>query len=101
MRDLDREELIDELRRLKPALEKGGVTRLSLFGSRARQDNRSDSDIDLVVDLDNNRRQSLIDVIGYAHVVEDKVGLRAHITTRGSLEGRFKERVERDEVVVF
>jgi hypothetical protein len=101
MRDLGREELIEKLLRLRPELEKAGVTRLSLFGSRARRDNRPDSDIDLVVDLDDSRRLSLLDVIGYGHVVEDSIGFPTHVTTRGSLDGQFKERVERDEVVVF
>lgn len=101
MRDIGREELIAELLRLKPELEKEGVTHLALFGSRARRDNRPDSDIDLIVDLDQTRKLSLLDVVGYHHIVEDQLGLPVHITTRGSLDGRFKERVERDEVPVF
>ncbi len=101
MRDISREELIDELLRLKPELEREGVTHMALFGSRARRDNRPDSDIDLVVDVDGNRRISLLDVVGYGHIVEDNIGLPTHITTRGSLDGKFKQRVEMDEVVVF
>ncbi len=101
MRDIAREELIAELLRLRPELQKEGVTHMALFGSRARRDNRPDSDVDLVVDLDASRRLSLLDVVGFHHLVEDRIGLPAHITTRGSLEGKFKQRVERDQVTVF
>lgn len=101
MRDIAREELIAELLRLKPELEKGGVRHMALFGSRARRDNRPDSDIDLIVDLDDSRGLSLLDIVGFHDLVEDRIGLPAHITTRGSLEGRFRQRVERDQVTVF
>jgi predicted nucleotidyltransferase len=101
MRDIAREELIAELQRLRPELQKEGVTHMALFGSRARRDNRPDSDVDLVVDLDESRRLSLLDIVGFHHIVEDGIGLPAHITTRGSLAGKFKQRVERDQVPVF
>lgn len=101
MRDIGREELIAELLRLRPELEKEGVTRLTLFGSRARRDNRPDSDIDLVVDLDESRRLSLLDVIKVMHVIEDEVGIETNLITRGSLSGRFADSVTRDEVDVF
>lgn len=55
MRDLAREDLLAELLALKPEFERQGVTGMALFGSRARRDNRPDSDVDLIVDLDETR----------------------------------------------
>jgi uncharacterized protein len=47
--------LLDELRQMKPAIEsvarRCGATRLRVFGSVARGQERSDSDIDFLVDL--------------------------------------------------
>ncbi len=101
MRDIAREELIAELRSLRPDLERQGITRVALFGSRARRDNRPDSDVDLVVDIDSARKFSLIDLVGVVHTVEDRVGLDANIFTRRSLDAAFRSTVDRDQVLIF
>ena len=101
MRNLDREDLIAELQRLRPQFEGRGVTHMSLFGSRARRDNRPDSDVDLVVDLDDARRLSMLDLVGYHHMVADNIGLEANVLTRRSLDPEFLQTISEDEVVVF
>jgi hypothetical protein len=101
MRDIAREDLIAELQRLRPELEGRGITHMALFGSRARRDNRLDSDIDLVVEIENDRKFSMLDLIGVAHVVEDSIGLEANMFMRRSLNDSFKWTVGRDQVPVF
>lgn len=46
---IDRDTIIDRLRRLRPALVPRGVAHLGLFGSLARGEGRAGSDIDVVV----------------------------------------------------
>ena len=101
MTDVAREDLLAELRALKPAFEREGVTRMILFGSRARRDNRPDSDIDLMIEVANGRKFSLIDLVGVAQTVEDHIGLPANIFMRRSLESDFLETARREEVEVF
>jgi hypothetical protein len=101
MRDIAREQLLAELLALKPEFERQGVTSMSLFGSRARRDNRSDSDVDLLIDVEPGRKFSLLDAIGVGHSVEDHLGLSASIVVRGDLEPGFAARVQRDQVEVF
>ena len=101
MRDLSREQLLAELRALKPQFEREGVAHMSLFGSRARGDNRQDSDIDLIMDLSPDESLSLLDIIGIGHRVEDRVGLPTHIVLRRSAPKRFLIRTAPDEVSVF
>ena len=101
MRNLNREELIAELQRLRPMFEREGVTHMSLFGSRARRDNRPDSDVDLIVDLDETRKLSLLNLVGYHHIVEDNVGLETNVLIRRSLEPEFLRTIADDEVAVF
>lgn len=103
MRDLDREELIAELQRLRPAFEREGVKHMALFGSRARRDNRPDSDVDLVIEISDeaDKRFSLLELIGVGHIVEDNVGLEAHVLMRRSLNDSFQWTVGRDQVPVF
>lgn len=101
MRDLTREQLLEELRALRPELERAGVTRLALFGSRARNDHRQDSDIDLLVDYDRNRKFSLLDLIGAMNVVEDNVGLQANMVVEEDADPAFLTRISRDQVTIY
>jgi uncharacterized protein len=101
MRDLNRDQLIAELQRLRPEFERQGVTHMALFGSRARRDNRPDSDIDLVIEIDHSRKFSFLDLIGVGFVVEDNVGLEANLFMRRSLDDSFKRTVGRDQVHIF
>jgi predicted nucleotidyltransferase len=45
-------EILAKLRENEPALRARGVRHAALFGSRARGDNRPDSDIDIMIDID-------------------------------------------------
>lgn len=101
-RDITRDQLVAELRRLRPAFEREGVTHMALIGSRARGDGRHDSDVDLAIEVsDQPRRFSLLDMIGVKHVVEDALGLRADIFMLRSLERPLLGEVQRDRVEVF
>ena len=46
--DITLEEIIVKLREIAPAIRAEGVTKLAVFGSRARGDARPDSDVDLL-----------------------------------------------------
>lgn len=102
MRDLSRKQLLTELRALKPEFEREGVAHLSLFGSRARGDNRPDSDVDLIVDVQPGRRFGLEAVAVY-DIVERRLGLTSSIATREGLAlvPAFGERIRPDEMQVF
>lgn len=101
MTDLSRDALIRSLARLRPELEREGVTTLSLFGSRARQDNRPDSDIDVLIEVMEGRKFSLLDLVGVAHAIEDRLGLPANIVMRRSLDPDFARTSARDEIKIF
>lgn len=101
MRTIDRQQLLNELRELRPQFERGGVRHMLLFGSRARQDNRTDSDVDLLIDVDDEKPFSLLDMIGVGHIIEDHIGLEANLIMRRSLEESFRREVEPDIVPVF
>ncbi len=100
-RPVARAQLVDELRRLGPDFARLGVTSVSLFGSRARGNHRDDSDIDLIVEISEGRKFSLLDLVAVEHVVSDRVGLPANVFLRRSLEPTFQDAVRGDEIVVF
>ena len=103
MRDLSREQLLTELRALRPEFERRGVIGLSLFGSRARGDNRPDSDLDLIFELAPSGQFSGFGVAGLWSVIQGRVGLEPSIIVRSELdrEPEFRDRIAKDEVAVF
>jgi predicted nucleotidyltransferase len=102
MRDIAREQLLAELRALRPQFEREGVAHLALFGSRARGDHQLDSDVDLIVDVAEGRKFGL-EAMGVALIVEDALGLESSVVTRTGLNENpaFRDRVIRDQIEVF
>ena len=68
---MNREDIITRLRENEAALRARGVAHAALFGSRARGDDRPDSDTDIMVEIDP---EAHIGVWGY-------VGLKDYIAT--------------------
>ena len=60
-----------------------GVCNVRVYGSIARGDNREDSDIDFLVDMEQGR--NLFDLAGFLGDVQDLLGVRVDITTTNSL----------------
>ena len=100
-RDVSRDQLVAELRALRPTLESHGVTHMTLFGSRARQDNRPDSDIDLAIEIEEGRKFSLIDLVRVERLVGIHVGLLANLFIRRSLDGGFIAQIARDGIEIY
>jgi uncharacterized protein len=98
---MTREEIIATIRNNAAALKAEGVTKLAIFGSRVRGDNRPDSDIDVLVEVEPDASFSLLNLIGVQHIIGDATGLPAQATMRRSIPPRFAERIADDIVQVF
>jgi predicted nucleotidyltransferase len=99
--DISLEIILAKLREITPALKAQGVTRLALFGSRARGDARPDSDLDVLVDTTSRGASPPFDLFKVLHLIEDATGLQAQISMRDLLKPRIAERIADDLIEVF
>jgi len=98
---MTRDEIIAKIRSSAPALRAEGVTKLAIFGSRAREDARQDSDLDILIDVDPDAKFSLLTLVGVEHIVRDATGLETQASMRRSLDSRMAERITDDIIEVF
>lgn len=61
---MDRDAIIARLRASEAELRARGVLHAALFGSRARGDDRPDSDTDIMIDIDPEAHISVYDYVG-------------------------------------
>src|SRR5688500_9898734 len=98
---MTRDEIIAKLRANAAAIQAEGVTRLAIFGSRARGEERPESDIDVLIDVAPNSRFSLLNLIGVEHIIKEATGVPAQATMRRSLDPHIAQRIADDIVEIF
>ena len=77
---------------------KHGAYNIRVFGSIARNEADSASDIDLLVDMELGR--SLFDLGGLLVDLQELLGCRVDVVTEKGLRGRIRERVLREAVAL-
>jgi predicted nucleotidyltransferase len=92
---MTKEQIIDQLRILKPVLkEKYGVTEIALFGSYSRNEATSDSDIDLLVNFDVPSARSLFS--SYDLLQESFHNIPVQLVSKGAIKQQYFKAIEKD-----
>lgn len=89
------------LQRMRSDLKGRGVEHLAVFGSVARMEDRPDSDLDIVVDIDPERHLDIFDLAGIAGDISRLLGRQVDVLERKSLKPSFLSEVEKDQIYVF
>ena len=95
------ETIIAKLRDIAPAIRAEGVTKLAIFGSRVRGDNRPDSDIDILVDLDPAIVVTVFDYAGVKDFIADMFDRPVDVVSRESLKPRIRPKATADAIYAF
>ena len=92
------QDVLDLLRAARPQLAtEFGITRLALFGSYARGDQREDSDVDVLVEVDPSIGMRFVDL---AERIEALLGVPSDVVSRRAIAPRHWARIEKDLVDV-
>ncbi len=88
------------IKKARPILEKQGVKRAALFGSRARGDNKSNSDIDLLIEYEKDNK-SLLDFVGLKFSLEDVLKKTVDLLTYDSIHPLLKKVILSEEKIIY
>ena len=94
-----RQECLERLRNATPYIKKEfGVRSLCLFGSMARGDNRPDSDIDILVDME----PKIFVLVALKEYLQELLGTAVDLIHRHSnLSPFFINEIKRDGIYIF
>ena len=93
--------VVARLRAARPALDRRGITHLHVFGSVVRGEAGAESDVDLAADFRTGTPRSLTDFVGIRDDLEDIVGHKVDLSTRGKMKPRVREALDREGIRVF
>jgi len=94
---MTREDIMDLLRENKESLERFGVRRLALFGSRAREDAQPGSDLDFIVEFEKKSFDAYMDLKFF---LEELFGASVDLVLTNTIKPRLRDRILEEAVDV-
>ena len=91
----DKQTILQFIRQNREHIRSFGVARIGLFGSFARNEQRPDSDIDLLVEYDTGQA-SFKNLMHLAFFFEDSLHRKIELVTPSSLSARLNEYIARE-----
>jgi predicted nucleotidyltransferase len=88
-----KEILIRHLESIKPL-------RIGIFGSYARGENKTGSDLDVLIDLDYSKQISLLDLVRVEQDLTEALGIPVDLVTERSLSPYLRPHIEKEVVYI-
>lgn len=98
---LDLQSVLEILRTHEDDLRRLGVAHAGVFGSVARGDVRPDSDIDVLIDLDENHAIGIFEYARLKLYLEELLGGSTDVVNRRTLKPLLQPGILRDTVHAF
>jgi predicted nucleotidyltransferase len=91
---------IEEIKgRIIPILERYGIKKAAIFGSLAKGEGKTSSDVDILVEIKSD--MSLIDFIGIKLELEEALKMRIDLVEYDTIKPIIKERILAEQVVIL
>jgi uncharacterized protein len=98
---MNAQEVFARLRQNETALRARGVSHAALFGSLARGDNRTDSDIDIMIEFDPAARVTVFNYAGLKDYIAGLFDLPVDVISREGLKPYVRPAATADAIYAF
>ena len=98
---MDKQEILAKLRENETALRARGVTRVALFGSRARGENHPGSDINIMIEISPQAPIGLFEYVAITQYLADLFPEQVDVANRTKLKAFVRPTAERDAIYAF
>jgi predicted nucleotidyltransferase len=98
---MNRSEALETLRRSEKALRGRGVRHAALIGSVARGDNRFDSDIDIMIEIDPEARITVFDYVDLKEYIATLFDEPVDVVNREGLKAYVRPAATADAIYAF
>jgi uncharacterized protein len=98
---LNREEILRRLKEHESLLRSRGVAHAALFGSRARDSQRPDSDTDILIELDPAAHITVFDYAGLKSEIATLFEGPVDVVNSRALKSRLRPQAAKDAVAAF
>jgi predicted nucleotidyltransferase len=80
--------------------QKYGVAEIGVFGSYVRGEQRPDSDLDILVELEDPPRISLMGLVNLENYLSDLLGVKVQVTIKRNLKPRLSPYILQEVVML-
>jgi len=98
---MKRDEVLAKLKQCESELRAQGVAHAAVFGSVARGQQRPDSDIDILVDLDPKIVATIFDYAGVKQFIAEMFDAPVDVVSREGLKPQIRPRAAADAIYAF
>jgi predicted nucleotidyltransferase len=98
---MDKRLVIEKLRQHERELKAAGILHLRVFGSVARDEASSMSDVDLLADFDKSRRLTLVNVGSLQSRLSHMLGVPVDLSSTDWVREPIKSKALREAVLAF
>lgn len=89
-----------DVKKIVPILKQNDVAFAGVFGSRARGDHTTKSDLDLLIRFEQNDK-TLLDLVHIENLLSDELGCKVDLVTQDSLSPYIRDSVYQDLQVLY